>query len=97
MLIISYSMVSRGMPRTDDDAVHESLNPALKLFGGRHVPNGTAPSGEIRAATNQAINIISNLPEKCKKLGRDTATVQVGSEPHNPEGQRACRPRMRTP
>ncbi|KAA3508937.1 DUF4150 domain-containing protein [Agrobacterium rosae] len=76
--------LSPGMHRTDDDAVHKSLNPALKLLGERHVPNGTAPLGEIRAATHQAINMISNLPEKCKKLARDAATVQVGSKSRQP-------------
>ncbi|UXT44058.1 DUF4150 domain-containing protein [Agrobacterium tumefaciens] len=76
--------LSPGMHRTDDEAVHKSLNPALAALGRAHKPPGTAPLGEIRDATHQSINQIVGLPEKCKKMARDAATIQVGSKFRQP-------------
>ena len=76
--------LSPGMHRTDDDAVHKSLNPALKALGGNFNPQGTAPLGNIRDEAHRAIDQIKELPEKCKKMAKDAATIQVGSKFRQP-------------
>ncbi|SCW78980.1 hypothetical protein SAMN02927900_04930 [Rhizobium mongolense subsp. loessense] len=40
--------LSPGMHRTDDDAVHKSLNPALAVLGSRHVPPRLDETGILR-------------------------------------------------
>ncbi len=46
--------LSEGMHRTDDDAVHSSLNPALTALGKTYNPQGTAPLGKIRDEAHKA-------------------------------------------
>lgn len=76
--------LSPGMHRTDDDAVHKSLNPALASLGKNYDPQGTAPLGKIRDEAHKAIDQIEELPEKCKKMAKDAATIQVGSKFRQP-------------
>ncbi|TBN12835.1 DUF4150 domain-containing protein [Agrobacterium cavarae] len=83
--------LSPGMHRTDDDAVHKSLNPALAALGERYNPHGTAPLGEIRGEVNKAIDRVSELPEKCKRMAKLAAMAQVGSNEGQP-GRTTMRP-----
>jgi hypothetical protein len=69
--------LSKGMHRTDEDAVHKSLNPALASLGKNYEPQGTAPLGKIRDETHKAIDQINGLPEKCKRMAKDAADAQV--------------------
>ncbi len=83
--------LSTGMHRTDDDAVHKSLNPALAALGERYHPQGTAPLGEIRGEVNKAIDRVSELPEKCKRMAKLAAMAQVGVNEEQP-GRTTMRP-----
>ena len=83
--------LSPGMHRTDDDAVHKSLNPALASLGQNYNPQGTAPLGKIRDEAHKAIDRIEGLPEKCKKMAKDAADAQVNIKFRQP-GRTTLRP-----
>ncbi len=83
--------LTTGMHRTDDDAVHKSLNPALSALGLRYTPQGTAPLGEIRGEVNKAIDRVPELPEKCKRMAKLAAMAQVGQNEEQP-GRTTIRP-----
>lgn len=76
--------LSPGMHRTDDDAIHKSINPALKTLGQGYQPTGTAPLGEIRNKTHLAIDQVSELPTKCKDMAKQAADEQVAGKRHQP-------------
>lgn len=83
--------LSPGMHRTDDDAVHKSLNPALASLGQSYNPQGTAPLGKIRDEAHKAIDRIEGLPAKCKKMAKDAADAQVNIKFRQP-GRTTLRP-----
>jgi hypothetical protein len=45
---------------------------------------GTAPLGKTGDEAHNAIDQIEELPEKCKKMAKDAATIQVGSKFRQP-------------
>jgi len=76
--------LTKAMHRTDDDAVHKSLNPALATLGKNYNPQGTAPLGKIRDEAHKALDKVPGLPEKCRKMAKDAADIQVGANDQQP-------------
>lgn len=83
--------LSEGMHRTDDDAVHASLNPALTALGKTYNPQGTAPLGKIRDEAHKALDQVESLPEKCRKMAKQAADMQVAGKREQP-GRTTMRP-----
>lgn len=76
--------LTKAMHRTDEDAVHKSLNPALAKLGSNYNPAGTAPLGKIRDEAHKALDRVGDLPEKCRRMAKDAADIQVGANDLQP-------------
>lgn len=73
------------------NAVHSSLNPALTALGKAYNPQGTAPLGKIRDEAHKALDQVESLPEKCRKMAKQAADMQVAGKREQP-GRTTMRP-----
>lgn len=86
--------LTQGMHRTEDDAVHASLNPALEALGQQYNPQGTAPLGKIRDEAHKALDKVEELPEKCRKMAKRAVDIQVGANDQQPGRTTRMPPRL---
>lgn len=76
--------LTAGQHRSDEDAVHKSLNPALVKLGDQHEPAGTAPISEILDRSTEALSLVNDVSAECKLLAITRTNLQVrplGSQP----------------
>ncbi|WP_164879728.1 DUF4150 domain-containing protein [Afifella aestuarii] len=78
--------LSESMHRTGEDAIHKSLDDALKKLGdGRtYKPKGTAPLGKIRDEVYKAIDKVEELSQECRERAKKATYAQVVGRRNQP-------------
>ncbi|WP_144340220.1 hypothetical protein [Sinorhizobium sp. BJ1] len=87
--------LSTGMHRTDEDAVHKSLNPALAELGKNFNPQGTAPLGKIRDEAHKALDRIKSCPKNAKNWQKKLRTARLPVNETSPAVRRCVLPDYR--
>lgn len=70
--------------RTDEQAIHRTLNPAINALGASQTPIGTAPMPKILAASVLALSEVNGLSAKCKELATAATLAQAASTARQP-------------
>ena len=76
--------LTTGEHRTDEQAVHRTLNPAINALGASQTPTGTAPMPQIVATSFLALSQVEGLSANCKKLATAATFAQAASTASQP-------------
>ena len=71
--------LTTGEHRTDEQAVHRTLNPAINALGASQTPAGTAPMPQILAASALALSQVDGVSAKCKQAAIAATSAQAAS------------------
>jgi hypothetical protein len=69
--------LTTGNHRTDEAAVHKTLNPALNVLGSGFDPSGTAPMAAILATSTASLDLVNGVSAKCKAIANAAVAAQV--------------------
>ena len=70
--------LTAGEHRTDEDAIHSTLNPALNTLGAANTPAGTASIPDILKASTAALMAVRGVSNKCKQAAIAATAAQAG-------------------